>query len=90
MDIKWNMGQQYALGAKMACSTLGCIKEIISGRWWEVILLYSAHAERIPEVVSPGLAFPAQERHGHTGIRSVRRHKDTEGIGADKERLREL
>lgn len=90
MDIKWNMGQQYALGEKMACSTLGCIKKIISGRLREVILLCSTHAERIPEMVSPGLAFPAQERYGHTGIMSVRGHKDTEGIGACKERLREL
>lgn len=42
METKWNTNQQYALGTKMACNTLSCIRQIISSRLRDVILLYSA------------------------------------------------
>jgi len=70
------MSQQYILTAKVANSILGCISK--SGyRSREVTLpLHSALAKATPGVPGPVPHCPVQGRHGHTGVSTVKSHKD--------------
>ncbi|KAM9630334.1 uncharacterized protein ACIBXB_016808 [Morphnus guianensis] len=72
------MSQQCALAAKKPNSTLGCKRRSAAGqvKGGDPSPLLSTG------MLCPVLAFPGQEKDGHTGEGSTKGHQDDEGIGA--------
>ncbi|KAK4806630.1 hypothetical protein QYF61_022936 [Mycteria americana] len=82
VDTKLNTSQQHALVGNKANGMLGCIDKYcqqLGGR--DLSPLFSTD-EATAGVVGPVLGSSVQERHGHTGERPMKGHKDDEETGA--------
>lgn len=79
VENKLDMSQQCASAAKVSNSILGCVRKS-EYRLNEVILPLSALGMATPEVLGPVLCFPVQGRHGKTGTRPAKVHKDGKGL----------
>lgn len=66
LDTKFFMKQQCALAAKNANGIFGCMRQSITSRSREVILLFRID-EATPGLLSSVLVLPIQERLDQTG-----------------------